>query len=97
VADSPVAPEILEILFGEGVADFAMVGYLMDMPVESGHPAVFLAAMLKKIYAVVEVVNAGKLRIDAEYSAVVSNFTHINPDFCLLPVSCLFPSYLMSA
>ena len=85
VADAPVPFEIEEVLFREGVPHLAVVGYLVDMTVKGGNAAIFLPPVLEEIDAVVNVIDAGKLRIDPEYAAIVFHFTHL-----------LFP-YLMSA
>jgi hypothetical protein len=54
-----------------------MMGYLADLLVIGGDPAVLLAPVLEKIDAVIDIVAGGKLGVKPEYSAIVSYFLHM--------------------
>jgi hypothetical protein len=77
MTDSPIAGQVQKVLLREGIPHLAMMGYLVDMLIISGDPAVFLAPVLEKIDAVIDVVYGGKLGVKSEYSAIVSYFLHI--------------------
>jgi hypothetical protein len=77
MTDTPIAGQVEEILFREGITHLAMMGYLADMLVIGGNPAVFLPPVLEKIDAVIDVKNGGILGVKAEYSTIVSYFLHV--------------------
>jgi len=91
MADPPVAGEVEKVLFVEGVSHLAVVSNLVYVMVESGDPAEFLTPVLEKINPVVDVVGTGKYGINAEYSAIVSNFLHLEMVSYMVECVCRLP------